>query len=129
MLVVFVDTVCCYGTTQSGSCVYPSSDIVTEVILRRYLADSPAIRKFFTARQRAKEQPSSKKYLTAYKRSKEVVRPEILKAKATVLQKIRNEEKANMMTHGFICSMESDSPQLANLTKDLKSIEHYLHHS
>ena len=101
------------------------SNIVVETILRKYVR-SGALDDFIRTRSLLKKSAASIAVKKAYKEAKHKIRPAILAAKNALLDKIEQEERANIIKSGFTTGAAAESITVSGWNSEIAALEHYL---
>ena len=101
------------------------SHIVVETVLRKYVR-SGALDDFIRTRSLLKKAAASIAVKKAYKEAKHKIRPAILAAKNALLDKIEQEERANIIKSGFTTGAASESITVSGWKSEIAALEHYL---
>ena len=101
------------------------SSIVVETILRKYVR-SGALDDFIRTRSLLKKSAASIAVKKAYKEAKHKIRPAILAAKNALLDKIEQEERANIIKSGFTTGATAESITVSGWNSEIAALEHYL---
>lgn len=99
---------------------------VAEVTLRRYIGGALSDQ-YIKQRRLAQSNPQCRRVCAAYKIERKRVESQLISAKKLILGKINKEEILQIKRDGFISAAGKENPLVKSLTKELKSIEHYLH--
>lgn len=83
----------------------------------------------FSIRQQQNKSPHAQSLAVAYKQIRQKVKPVMRAAKEKLMNKIEQEERCLMLSHGF---MQATSPRvnnsrLAELQRDVEALDHYLY--